>query len=44
MHRLNMYITQPQYQALLTRANQDGCTISELIRRAIEQFLKAEKE
>ena len=44
MHRISMFITVPQYQALRAMAQHRGCKFAELIRRAIEQFLKAEKE
>jgi len=44
MKRISTYIAQPQYQALLAMARERGLTFAELLRRAIEQFLKAEKE
>jgi hypothetical protein len=44
MHRLSVFITVPQYRALQALVQQRGCTLAELIRRAIEQFLKTEKE
>lgn len=44
MQRLSVFITVPQYVALQTMAQQRGCKFAELIRRAIEQFLKSEKK
>jgi hypothetical protein len=44
MQRLSVFITVPQYRALQQLAQHRGCKLAELIRRAIEQFLKTEKE
>ena len=44
MQRISVFLTVPQYRALRALASQRGYKLAELIRRAIEQFLKAEKE
>jgi hypothetical protein len=44
MKRISVFIAVPQYTALHALAHHRGLTLAELIRRAIEQFLKAEKE
>lgn len=44
VQRISVFLTVPQYRALRDLASQRGYKLAELIRRAIEQFLKAEKE
>jgi hypothetical protein len=43
MQRISVFIAVPQYRALQAMSQARGYTLAELIRRAIEQFLKAEK-
>ena len=44
MKRISVYLALPQYRALVGMSKTRGLTFAELLRRAIEQFLKAEKE
>lgn len=41
-HRAHVFLTEPLLQRLRERSAQTGLTMSDLIRRAIEQFLKKE--
>lgn len=41
-HRAHVFLTEPLLQRLRERSTQTGLTVSDLIRRAIEQFLKKE--
>ena len=43
MQRISVFLSVPQYRGLKSMAQARGLTLAELIRRAIEQFLKAEK-
>ena len=43
MRRVNHYLPEPQVKALLALAKKTGLSVSELIRRAIEAFLKDHK-
>lgn len=43
MQRIAVFLTVPQYRALQALASQRGYKLAELIRRAIDQFLSAEK-
>jgi hypothetical protein len=42
MKRTNIYLTKPQLKELRKRATESGLTVAELVRRAIDLFLKAE--
>jgi hypothetical protein len=44
MKRISVFIARPQYAALHALAHHRGLKLAELIRRAIEQFLKTEKD
>jgi hypothetical protein len=40
MQRVNYHLTEQQLQALRTLAQKTGLTVAELIRRAVDEFLK----
>jgi predicted transcriptional regulator len=44
MQRISLFLPTPQVEALQAMARERDMKLAELIRRAIEQFLKAEKE
>lgn len=43
MHRKNMYIAPEIWERLEKLAKRDGLTVSDLIRRAVVEFLKKEE-
>lgn len=44
MERTNIYLTKPQLEKLRKVAAESGLTVAELVRRAIDLFLKAEEK
>lgn len=44
MQRISVFLSVPQYRALQAIAHERGLTFAELVRRAIDQFLKTEKD
>jgi Ribbon-helix-helix domain len=44
MKRINLFISDQQFQRLMAIQNRLGLTLSELIRRAIDAFLKQEEK
>ena len=44
MERTNIYLTKPQLEKLRKFAVESGLTVAELVRRAIDLFLKAERK
>jgi hypothetical protein len=42
MVRLNHYLTGPQVEALHALAERTGLSLAELVRRAVDAYLKAE--
>ena len=44
MKRTNIYLTKPQLEKMRKLATEGGLTVAELVRRAIDLFLKAETE
>jgi predicted DNA-binding protein len=44
MKRINLFISDQQYQRLMVLQKRLGLTLSELIRRAIDAFLKQEEQ
>ena len=44
MQRISLFLPTPQVEALQAMARERDMKLAELIRRAIEQFLKHEKE
>ena len=43
MKRINFYIPDPTLEKLQSLANQQDVSVAELIRRALEQFLKTQR-
>lgn len=43
MTRRNVFLADPQYAALEKLAKKTGLTVAELIRRAIDEFLRTNK-
>ena len=43
MKRTNIYLTEPSVQKLQAMAKKTGLSVAELIRRAIDDFLKKQK-
>ena len=39
MKRMNIYLTEKQYERLAHRAQQEGIPMAELVRRALDTFL-----
>ena len=39
MKRMNIYLTEKQYERLALRAEQEGIPMAELVRRALDTFL-----
>jgi hypothetical protein len=44
MKRFQIHLAEPQFAALKGLADQTGLTMAELIRRAVDLFLKLEKK
>lgn len=44
MRLINHYLAEPQLDALKKIAGKTGLTVSELIRRAIDAYIKKEKQ
>lgn len=44
MHRVNLFLTEQQIAALKKLAAKSGLTYSELVRRAIDEYLKRESK
>jgi predicted DNA-binding protein len=42
--QVNVYLTHDQHERLIKLKEKTGAPVSELIRRAIEQYLKAESK
>lgn len=43
MKRRNMFLPDPQWNALLSLAKKTGLSVAELVRRAIDSYLKDRK-
>lgn len=44
MRKYNLYLTEPQIEALTEISAAKGISVSELIRRALDAFIDAEEE
>jgi len=44
MKKYNLYLTEPQIEALTRISDEKGLSVSEVIRRALDGFIEAEDE